>query len=130
RLLGYAIGVANIQNCNRNGMAYLTSRYSTLSADSHKPTPSPAPSAIRKKSGIHTRCLPGTTPSISMTTISMARDKMKSMIPATTAEIGTVRRRKYTVVTRFAFDTRLLAAAESPFEKNVQITSPDNLKTA
>src|SRR5215217_8124482 len=53
RLDGYAIGVANIQNCRMNGTTYRMSRYCTLSAESHSPTPSAVTSASSKQMGSH-----------------------------------------------------------------------------
>src|SRR6202050_820703 len=51
RLLGYAIGVASIQNCTRNGTTYLTSRNSTFRAESQRPTPRDAVGARSKRTG-------------------------------------------------------------------------------
>src|ERR1700687_2524003 len=39
KLLGYATGVAKSQNWLKNGTTKRTSRYSTLSAESQRPTP-------------------------------------------------------------------------------------------
>src|SRR5688500_8810945 len=51
RLLGYAIGVAYIQNWVRNGTVCRTSRNCTFTAASHRPTPSEVINASRTKAG-------------------------------------------------------------------------------
>src|ERR1700687_4637182 len=53
RLLGYAIGVANIQNCVMKGTIYFTSRNSTFSADNHSPTPREVINARSTNNGSH-----------------------------------------------------------------------------
>src|SRR3989338_780681 len=53
RLLGYTTGVRNNQSCVANGTAYITSRYSTFSAESQKPTPSADASSSKTTAGSH-----------------------------------------------------------------------------
>src|SRR5271169_1353298 len=62
RLLGYAIGVANIQNCVRKGIVNLTSLYWTLSADNQRPTPRDVTTVRMMNAGIQKIFHPGVIP--------------------------------------------------------------------
>src|SRR5687768_12184967 len=123
RLLGYAIGVANIQSCVRNGTTWRTSRNSTFSADSQSPTPSAVASASAMNAGNQTTLAVGATPWYHINPNSSGNVSAKSTSPASTVASGSVRRGKYTFVMRCALPTRLFDAIVRPVAKNVHGTS-------
>src|SRR5438477_1349211 len=102
RLLGYATGDANIQNCTRKGVTYFTSRYSAFNAESHKPTPNAVASASSNNSGSHNAFTPGRNPYPSTIASNTTNAIPKSTSPDITLERGKISRGKYTfVITRW-----------------------------
>src|SRR4051794_2800043 len=94
RLLGYAIGVANIQTCVKNGTTYFTSRYFTLNAESHSPTPSAVISASRTNIGRNNMRCVGYTPYDTHRISRTMNASVKSTMPEHTVPIGIASRGK------------------------------------
>src|SRR5712692_698574 len=114
RLLGYAIGVAYIQICVRNGTAWRISRYSTFRADSQSDTPSEVTRARSSNGGNQTTFSVGTWPKNTSIPSSMTKAMKKSTIPERTVAMGIASRGKYTFLIKFALSTTLLEPMVRP----------------
>src|SRR5579884_3991110 len=110
-------------------MIYRTSRYSTLSAENHNPTPRHATVASNRNKGSHKMVACTPTPSYTQNRHSKTKARMKSTKPENMDEIGISSRGKYTLPMRFALPTRLLEDSVIPLAKNIQGTSAVRLNT-
>src|SRR4051794_18009798 len=110
---GNTIGLKKNQICRRNGSTCRTSRYLTLSAASHVPTPNATSAAAAIHSGTSSTCGPGATLYTTRTTAASASEMARSRSPGTTAAAGDRMRGKYTRVTRCGFCGSSAAAAET-----------------
>src|SRR5690349_24668577 len=106
------------------GNASLISRYLTLRAAVHRPTPSASVTTSRMKSGSKRRFAVRPTLEYIIATINGTNATVKSTRVEPTAAAGTSRRGKYTLVIRLELFTTLLPAELIAEEKNVHITRP------
>src|SRR5258708_5940549 len=121
--LGYATGEANIQNCTRNGIIVVKSRYKALSAEVHSPTASAVNTARRISAGNNSTVAPGRIPNDNVTTIITTKPMQKSTSGEHTAASGSTSRGKYTLVMTCWLLTTMLVQLVSAFEKYAQGTS-------
>src|SRR6267143_2940005 len=101
------MGEANIQIWIKNGTVWLTSRYRTFSAESHRPTPSAVRSARIRQAGKATMAQVGPIANHAIMHSRMRNDKQKSTKGGITAARGMINRGKYTLVIRPASPTTL-----------------------
>src|SRR5262245_36910212 len=112
-----------------NGTINRKSRYSTMRAAIHKPTPNEAANARRTKTGAKIMFGGGTNSyQIINTTINAAEIRKSTKLVITLAA-GMTRRGKYTFEIRFAFVTRLLPLSESAVEKNCHGSIPQKTRS-
>src|SRR5687768_13067252 len=113
----------------KKGTTYCTSRYATLSADSHTPTLSEATIADSITKGNSTAVTGGTKPNMAMITNRSADPIRKSGTHANAVPAGITTLGKYTFDTRFWLPTRLLPEAAVALANIVQGTRATNAKT-
>ena len=100
------------------------SRYFTLSADIHIPTPM-AKNVVKKTSnGSNNKFIVGRTQNQIIIPTINPKAIAKSISPAPTAAQGIIMRGKYTLVMRFALPTKLLPLFVMALEKKVQGINP------
>src|SRR5215213_4536998 len=105
------------------------SRYCTLSALSHNPAASAAPTASSTNSGSATTAHVGVIPYQNISPSSTTNEMQKSTIPAMTDASGTTRRGKYTLVIRCELSTRLLLDCVSANANNCHGSSAQYANT-
>src|SRR6266481_6903645 len=102
------------------GITYRKSRYLTLSAVIQTPMPMLATNAIKAKTGRNRTCQPGANWYQTIRPTRIAKLTRKSANATITAALGTIRRGKYTLLTRLALPIRLFEASATAVAKKLQ----------
>src|ERR1700723_3296717 len=107
-----------------NGTMKRKSRYSTIKAAIHKPTPNEAPNASSTKSGRNNKATGGTKRYQIIRTKRKTPEIRKSTELAITLLTTITSRGKYTLEIRFEFTTRLFPLSDIAVEKNCHGSMP------